>query len=255
MMTKKYFEMKKAELNSTINEVVRDLEDGNYTNLNSYFANGRGDINQIIIEIALGADIKENNKNPGEFITRFNHGIPSNAQVAEIRTIINNFHYTESIFISSLPNQEDANDNDDDDDMAIPSNPAVTYYSAGTSVSNDMKLSAKQYMEQIVLSKDKSILLNTIDANDFDTLVEVGRTFRRKRNIKLAIIAGSIIAIGTGVAFGCAMAKKNSTDVVVDNDNVDDDVDDGIIDLPDEDDDLDLPEAGDDGIIDLPDED
>ena len=162
----------------------------------SMYFEKRVQLNSLIVQALIGAEMKATKK--GDFKLHFNKKLPTEAEVYEIASLLDDF-------ISKYETSAD-------DDSAIPH--------IGLTVPEKTR---QKDLKAMVLNGQ---LLNTyFNGIDCVAIAAMGEDARKRRNIKLAIIIGSSIAVAAGVTIGGVIWYNKTHD---DGDDID-----GITDIPD----------------------
>ena len=189
----------------------------------------RADLNAHIIQFAVGGEIIElKGKKAGQNTFKFNKGLPTKAQIADVADVVNTFiANVENPYLLSL------NKADGIDDMDIPTGDV---YAAN--VKPLEKARNKELRAKILGTEGVAYYQMKLSGLDVITLAGIGEEARKRANFTTAIIVGGIVVVlaGAGVAgYLIYENKKNkeeepavdTDDIVdVDPDEVDIDPDD-----------------------------
>ena len=188
----------------------------------------RAELNMEIIQFCVGGQIKDT-KN-GDTI-KFNKKLPSREQVATVAAALD-------AYIKKYEADIIEQDEDDDDDMSC----------NVCCMTNELapvdKINNKQLKENILTGGTAGLAYykRFLTGIDVITLAGIGEKARKDHNIKVAIIAGSVVLVAGAAVTAGVLIKKNHDNSCAnpDLDELDVDVDDVDVD---EIEDLDIPEV------------
>lgn len=217
----------------TTKEIPDAISKEKYKDVKEYISTARTELNILLIEAALGCEIKTK----GDGKVKFNHKLPSKSNLSDLCELLQTFiDNVENPFLAKMTNNV-TTVSTDAGDMEVPLKFDMRINGEVKRVRMLDKPDNKRLKKEIF---DKDMIRNVkIDVTDMMRLAAMGEDARKKENKKKMLIIGGVVILLTGaVVAGIVIYNHNKEedimigDDIVDGDIPDIDMDDGDADIP-----------------------